>query len=238
MGSLPQSADTGEKDFSWHDLHLGCVESSLEILPFCFDVWGSLEQEKSQMVSLGYVCTVRWNASFLHSSVPEGAFVFVKMSLPNVLNVTMEIKGYLLTLIKHLPSYLLSWVNGQKRVSSCNFQRLRSREDSFDSKLKLSLGICSTARARGCRGSSAHSFALCSQPHTTAFTNLAIRADSWHCSSCYKTSFHHLLFLLPATTAQVWVSFLRYRHTILLLCHLIFHLYQRNICILIIWMLW
>lgn len=117
------------------------------------------------MACLGYILLVRWNASFLHSSVSEGAFVFVKMSLPNVLNVTMEIKCYLLTLIKHLPSFLLSWVNGQNRVSSWNFQRLRNREDWFDSKLKLSLGICSTARTRGCRGALAHPFAWCSQPH-------------------------------------------------------------------------
>lgn len=165
------------------------------------------------MACLGYVLLVRWNESFLRSSVSEGAFVFVKMSLPNVLNVTMEIKCYLLTLIKHLPSFLLSWVNGQNRVSSCNFQRLRSREDWFDSKLKLSLGTSSTARTRGCRGTLAHPFAWCSQPHTRAFTTLAMRTDSWHCSSCCKTSFHYLLFLLRAATAQVWASFLGHQHS-------------------------
>lgn len=65
----------------------------------------------------------------MHSSVSEGPFFFIEMTLPNGINVTMEIKHYILAVIKHLSSLFLSRVNGLNSVSSSSFHRLRSRRD-------------------------------------------------------------------------------------------------------------
>lgn len=72
---------------------------------------------------------VRRSESLTHSSVSEEPFFFIEMTLPNGINVTMEIKHYILVLIKHLPSLFLSWVNGLNSVLSSSFNRLRSRRD-------------------------------------------------------------------------------------------------------------
>lgn len=170
--------------------------------------------------------------------------IFVEMSLPNGLNVTMEIKCYLLTLIKHLPSFFLSRVNGQNRVASHNFQRLKSREYWFDSKLKLSLGSTNTAGTRDCKATSAHPFPSCSQspPKGSHQSDHNLTQLSPQEQSELTPSTVSLAVSLPlpspshAAIAQVRASWGAKAQ--LCSCHFILHLYQGDICILIIWVLW